>query len=746
MDNLLKFVDFHNNVEQSNIYFNVNRAYKKEDKKYKKSDVSFVDYFHVDVDLQGGGAPFEAQRKEILESFMSYVPKPSIIIDSGGGYQAFWKLTTSIEVSHDKRHSNIEDIEAYNNQIRTVLGADACQNIDRIMRLPFTRNFPNEKKRDMGRTESKSDLIYFEDTTYLIKDFAKSEIVSSNVSNTIDINFGNLQDISLDSLSLPKELKHLIINGDSGNRSEAVISVTTRLLSLLPKDTQYDTIASILLNKEFRVSDHVLDQTHPENYVKRQIDRALDYMYNENMGKLNELFCVVNYNGKTLVFKECEDDIFPGRKMIEKWTVPSFKDFYSNIIINTGRRNKKGEDDLRQLGHWWLGDPNRRTYDGVIFLPNKNIPGKFNLWQGFKYKPKQGDCNKYYDHILQNICNSNIKIYNWLIKWMARCIQYPDTVGQVAIVLRGKIGVGKGVFADILGELFGQHYIFTSQSSQLTGKFNAHLRDCILCFADEAFFAGDKQGEAVLKTIITSKTLPIEEKGVNIGPQPKNFIHLIIASNLEWTIPASAHERRFLVLDVSSEHLQDNEYFAALENQMINGGYSALLYDLLRIDLKGFEIEVRNPPKTKALFHQQLITMSDEKKWWYEKLMQGQICPSHLHWEDAVQQDLMINDYLKFAQISGVRYKKTSMPLMTFFKTILPAKTMPIIKSSLIANPDKQDKWYAQSNEAPETIKVQFLEFPDLNDCRQSFADFLEVQIEWPEIKEVERIDEIHQF
>ncbi|KKM28005.1 hypothetical protein LCGC14_1569040, partial [marine sediment metagenome] len=69
--------------------------------------------------------------------------------------------------------------------------------------------------------------------------------------------------------------------------------------------------------------------------------------------------------------------------------------------------------------------------------------------------------------------------------------------------------------------------------------------------------------------------------------------------------------------------------------------------------------------------------MSDEKKWWYEKLMQGQICPSHLHWEDAVQQDLMINDYLKFAQISGVRYKKTSMPLMTFFKTILPAKTMP---------------------------------------------------------------------
>jgi len=32
----------------------------------------------------------------------------------------------------------------------------------------------------------------------------------------------------------------------------------------------------------------------------------------------------------------------------------------------------------------------------------------------------------------------------------------------------------------------------------LVGNFNAHLIDCVLLFADEAFWAGDKQGENTL--------------------------------------------------------------------------------------------------------------------------------------------------------------------------------------------------------------------------------------------------------
>jgi len=711
MDNLLKFVEYHNG-EGYNIYFNVNRAYKREDKKYKKSDVAFVDYFHVDVDLQGGGAPFSEQRKEILELLENYKPKPSIIIDSGGGFQGFWKLATSIEVSHDEQHSNVADIEAYNNQIRTILGADATQNIDRIMRLPFTSNFPNEKKRDMGRTKSQASLVYFNDTTYSLNDFAKSAIVSANTSEKITVNFGNLQDTNLDDLGIPKDTRLLILHGNPGKRSQAVMSVTRRLLEVLPKDTCYDTIASILLNKEYRISDHVLEQTHPENYVKRQIDRAQDYIYHEEMGKMNERHSVVSYHGKTMVFEEVDDTLFTGhnRTIIEKKTFQAFKEFHSHVLINTGERGKKGEDEMRPLAEWWLKNRHRRTYNGVIFLPNKEVHGMFNLWRGFNYKPKQGNCDIYYEHISQNICKGDDQLYTWVKKWMARCIQKPDTVGQVALVLRGKLGVGKGVFAHTFGALFGQHYFSTSQSSHLTGKFNAHLRDCILCFADEAFFAGDKQGEAVLKTLITEPTLAIEIKGVDIGPPSRNFIHLIVGSNQEWTIPAGADERRFLVLDVSPEHIQDTKYFAALEHQMKSGGYEALLYDLLRIDLTNFEHELRKPPKTKALYGQQLLTMHDDRKWWMEKLLQGQICSAQLHWNDSVQQDLMYEDYITFAKNKGIRYKSSIGDLNNMFRQVLPTKSTPIIRSQQIPDSSKGGRWNIEEC----TIKVYFLDFPGL--------------------------------
>jgi hypothetical protein len=738
MAGVLPFIEYHNNVEGYNMYFNVNRAYKEMDKKYEKADVSFVDYFHVDVDTIGGGAPFEAQRKEILEALEGYSPKPSIIVDSGGGYQGFWKLEEPIEVSHDEEHSNVKDIEAYNNQIKTILGADNCQNIDRIMRIPFTKNFPNAKKRDMGRLQTMSKIVYFNDFCYGLNAFAKSPVVSANTSEEINIHFGALQDTNLEDLGIPKDTRYLIINGNSAKRSEAVMSVVCKLLRILPEETRYDTIASILLDKEYRISDHVLEQVHPENYVQKQIEKGLSFIYKKEMGEMNEKHAVVNYHGKTMVFEEADDAVFPGRVRIVRRTFQAFREFYSNKEIVLDNKDKKGNDTML-LAEWWLKNPHRRTYREVIFLPNKDIPGMFNMWRGFTVKPKQGDWSKYEEHIRNNLCKGDEKIYNWVLKWMARCVQKPDTVGQVAIVLRGKRGIGKGVFAHIFGRLFGQHYKHTPQSSHLTGKFNAHLEDCVLCFADEAFYAGDKQGEAVLKAIITEPTLAVERKGIDIDAPTRNFIHLIMSSNQEWTIPAGAAERRFLVLDVSSEHIQDSKYFAALEDQMDAGGYEALLYDLLRVDLAGYEHELRKPPKTAALFGQQMKSMDSRYKWWLEKLMEGQICPTHLMWDNAVRQDLLLEDYITYARNIGMHYKSSISELNIMFREVLPTQSTPISRSVTIPDPSRGARWQSGNDSlASETILVKMVQFPDLDDCRKSFEDSQEVLIDWPEIQKME--------
>ena len=100
----------------------------------------------------------------------------------------------------------------------------------------------------------------------------------------------------------------------------------------------------------------------------------------------------------------------------------------------------------------------------------------------------------------------------------------------VVLVIRGKQGVGKGVFVNEFRRLCGSHGIQVTQSSHLVGNFNAHLRDKLIVSADEAFWAGDKCAEGALKALVTEDSMPIEMKGVDVQ-NATNFVRLIMASN-----------------------------------------------------------------------------------------------------------------------------------------------------------------------------------------------------------------------
>ncbi len=72
------------------------------------------------------------------------MPPPSIIVFSGGGYQAYWKLKEPLEINGDI--AKAEDAKRYNMQLERIFKADSCHNIDRIMRLPGTINIPGVDK------------------------------------------------------------------------------------------------------------------------------------------------------------------------------------------------------------------------------------------------------------------------------------------------------------------------------------------------------------------------------------------------------------------------------------------------------------------------------------------------------------------------------------------------------------------------------------------------------------------------
>jgi hypothetical protein len=266
-----------------------------------------------------------------------------------------------------------------------------------------------------------------------------------------------------------------------------------------------------------------------------------------------------------------------------------------------------------RLGSWWLDHPSRREYLALRFDPNQpkiiETPhGRFlNLWRGFATEPKEGDWPLMKRHIRDVLAGGDEASADYILRWCAWAVQNPGEPAEVALVLRGGRGTGKGVFGRAIKSLFGQHGLQITSPMQLVGRFNSHLRDCVMLFADEAVAASDKAAESVLKGLITEPELAIEGKGVNVV-MARNRLHVIMASNDEWVVPAGADERRFAVFEVSSSQAQKHTYFQRLADELKDGGLAAMLHDLLALDLDGWHPR-RNIPQTTALTEQKMRSL-----------------------------------------------------------------------------------------------------------------------------------------
>jgi hypothetical protein len=370
----------------------------------------------------------------------------------------------------------------------------------------------------------------------------------------------------------------------------------------------------------------------------------------KTMEELNKAFFAVNnFGGK---FRVCHLTPSPlgKQRIIIAQSSNDFHQRYCNQLIKAGE-NKNGEPKLEDKATVWLRHKHRRTYEKIVFKPEGPVArDEMNLWEGFAVEPKKGDCGRYLVHVRENICQGEPEKYDWLIKWMAWQVRNPGKVGESAIAVYGLKGTGKNCFAEGFCELWGRHGMVVDNPRQATGNFNAHLRDkcCLVC--DEAFFAKDPNQAERLKTIITGKTLKIEAKGIDTEEVP-NLLRLIIIGNNEHLVNATWEERRFLVLRCGEKQQKNTAYFAALKNQLDAGGYSALLYHLLReVDLSGFD--VRNPPHTKELERQVASSLRGVERVWFDILQTGAL-PGYERLPDGSVK-LRAADLAEWANTNGV--------------------------------------------------------------------------------------------
>src|SRR5689334_10288923 len=76
---------------QRNLYFSVNQPKTDITKKASKTDIGLGVGLHVDLDAPAG-ADLTEVKPTLVSRLQNYSQRPTVIIDSGGGAQGFWRL------------------------------------------------------------------------------------------------------------------------------------------------------------------------------------------------------------------------------------------------------------------------------------------------------------------------------------------------------------------------------------------------------------------------------------------------------------------------------------------------------------------------------------------------------------------------------------------------------------------------------------------------------------------------------
>lgn len=180
------FIDRYN--DNRNLYYAPNPVRAK-DKKASKTEVSAIEFLPGDLDPNEGEAP-EAAKARFLAALKSFDPAPMFVVDSGNGVQVLWHLDQPIPLPDPvmvadadgktkpalspEAQTIVDDVESRSKAAMEKLGSVAgTQNIDRILRLPGTKNLPTKAKIKKGRKACQSSLLaYNELAVCRLQDFA----------------------------------------------------------------------------------------------------------------------------------------------------------------------------------------------------------------------------------------------------------------------------------------------------------------------------------------------------------------------------------------------------------------------------------------------------------------------------------------------------------------------------------------------------------------------------------------------
>lgn len=291
-----------------------------------------------------------------------------------------------------------------------------------------------------------------------------------------------------------------------------------------------------------------------------------------------------------------------------------FVDVDTGIRLSPMALRRAHRHEVEQMDEELLADPVTQKLMSVTYWPGQGkiveeifqntVVKKFNMWKDTGCESEEGEAKHFLAHMKKLIPDETT--YNDILDYLAYQVQHPGIKIHWAPLIKGRQGIGKSYILAVMKKILGSTNVREITTAQLTSDFNPWAESSQLIVIEEIMAIGRREITNVLKPLITSPTVNINNKGVKVYEIPARM-NFILFSNEEVPLLLDDDDRRFLVYE-SPLQPQGEAYYNTLFEALENGEAGEIRNYLEERDVSKFN------PKGKAPWTESKSKMQSESE------------------------------------------------------------------------------------------------------------------------------------
>ena len=223
------------------------------------------------------------------------------------------------------------------------------------------------------------------------------------------------------------------------------------------------------------------------------------------------------------------------------------------------------------------------TYKLNNFKPSVYMLLDYELKKELKFHLENSAIGK----LILHLVNYDRQRLYWVINWLAYFFQGLKK-SQVALVLLGEQGAGKGIFFnEVIKPLFGEDFVKTINDKSLNTNYKGSLVEKTLFFNLDEISAKNSSSSVknFLKALVTNASITAEKKFKNLEKETPIYGQILITSNELYALEIEPSDRRFTVFSTGGNLSHYN---------FLGFGSYEFLSNTIKSELESFAIYLKN--------------------------------------------------------------------------------------------------------------------------------------------------------